>query len=69
VSHCRLADVGDGFADKNIRKPEDIKGKTVPSRRVIDVTDLAAVSQENKLEGNGFQDRCRRRAKPSSTPS
>jgi ABC-type amino acid transport substrate-binding protein len=55
-----------GFADKNIRKPEDIKGKTVavtPGR--FDVADLAAVPQENQPEGFGIQERAQATRKPS----
>ena len=51
-----------GFADKNIRKPEDIKGKTVAITPADSMTaDLAAVPEEDRPEGKRFQDRRRRR--------
>jgi NitT/TauT family transport system substrate-binding protein len=50
-----------GFADKNIRKPEDIKGKTVRGHAGrLDVADLAAVPQEDDLKDATSSGRRRR---------
>ena len=51
-----------GFADKNIRKPEDIKGKTVAiTPAEFHDPDLAAVLEEDRVEGERFPDGGRRR--------
>ena len=51
-----------GFVEKNIKKPEDIKGKTVAiTPAELDDADLAVVPEEDRPEGKRFPDRGRRR--------
>ena len=50
-----------GFVEKNIKKPEDIKGKTVAiTPAEFDDADLAAVPEEDRPEGKRLPDGGRR---------
>ena len=51
-----------GFADKNIRKPEDIKGKTVAITPADSMTQIWPLFlKKTGLKESDFTDRCRRR--------